>query len=62
MRYEIKFVLPETFLHSVYNKILTSQYFFSEIFKERRINNIYLDTPTYDNLYDNLNGFPSRIF
>jgi len=60
MRYEIKFVLPETFLHSVYNKILTSQYFFSEIFKERRINNIYLDTPTYDNLYDNLNGFPSR--
>jgi len=61
MRHENKFVFPETLIDSVYKKIMMSKYFFSEIFTERRVNNIYLDTMTYKNLKDNLKGLQNRI-
>ncbi len=61
MRCENKFVLPDSSLQAACNEILTSHFFFCEIFDERRINNIYLDTVTLDNLKDNLNGVPNRI-
>ena len=61
MRRENKFVFPETDLGSVASRILTSKYLFSEIFTERRVNNIYLDSMTFANLKDNLNGVQNRI-
>ena len=61
MRRENKFVFPETELGSVTSSILTSRFLFSEIFTERRVNNIYLDSMTFSNLKDNLNGVQNRI-
>jgi hypothetical protein len=61
MRRENKFVFPETDLGSVRSSILISRFLFSEIFTERRVNNIYLDSMTFANLKDNLNGVQNRI-
>ena len=61
MRRENKFVFHETALGSVYTALLTSRHFFSEIYSERRVNNIYLDSMTLDNYRDNLNGVQNRI-
>jgi len=61
MRRENKFVFHETLSGSIYSALLTSRYFFSEIFTERRVNNIYLDSMTFDNYKDNLNGVQNRV-
>lgn len=61
MRHENKFVFPESFLGVIEHRLLSSRFFFSEIFYERRVNNIYLDSPDYRNLYDNLCGVQNRV-
>ena len=61
MRYESKFILSTDAYQNIYNRILTSKYIFSEIYWERKINNIYLDTMEFKYLYDNINGVQNRI-
>jgi len=61
MRYENKFAFPAWALDEILNRLYTSKYFFSEIFQERRVNNIYLDSPNYKNLLDNLHGVQNRV-
>jgi hypothetical protein len=60
MRYENKFVLPWDAYADFQMRLLSSRFFFSEIYEERRVNNIYLDTEGYKNLYDNLYGVENR--
>lgn len=60
MRYENKIVFNQALYAEIYQKILSSPYFFTEIFHERQINNIYLDTEIYKNYYDNLTGVQNR--
>lgn len=61
MRHENKFVFPAVSLGEIHNKLLSSKYFFKEIYAERRINNIYLDTMDFKNLFDNLHGVQHRV-
>ncbi len=60
MRYEDKFEFSQYMHSSIVNSILTSNYHFTEIYKPRKINNIYLDTPSLSNYYDNMNGIMNR--
>jgi SPX domain protein involved in polyphosphate accumulation len=61
MRYENKFVFDGSLYHGIYNQILLSPAFFKEIYYERRVNNIYLDSFDYANYYANINGEQNRI-
>lgn len=61
MRYENKFVFDESSYSDVCTKILMAHGNFTEIYSERTVNNIYLDTFDYKNYYDNLNGVMSRV-
>lgn len=59
-RYERKFVssiLPKTNVEQI---VKLNPGFFNEIFKERFINNIYLDTPDYTYYFDNIAGKTNR--
>ncbi len=60
MRYENKFVLPLHAYPGFLAQLRTSRFFFSEIYHERRVNNIYLDTKDYKNLFDNFHGLQNR--
>jgi len=60
MRYENKFVFPTHLYGDIQAGLLSSRFFFSEIYHERRINNIYLDSVNYKNLFDNLHGLQNR--
>lgn len=60
MRHENKFVLPAEDYAAFHAQLLSSRFFFSEIYHERRVNNIYLDTEDYKNLFDNLHGVQNR--
>jgi len=61
VRYESKFVLPAEMRDRFLNRVRSSRFLFSEIYWERRVNNIYLDTLEFKNLYDNLNGVQNRV-
>ena len=61
MRYENKFVLDGFLYHDIYNQIMLSPAFFREIYYERRVNNIYLDSFDYANYYANINGEHNRM-
>jgi len=60
MRMENKFVLTEPSNGDIYARIMTCKYLFREIFYERRVNNIYLDTITLDNFKENMDGVQNR--
>ena len=55
-RYERKFIVPVTIKHNIIYLISNNPGHFSEIYKERQINNIYLDTLNFNYLKDNING------
>ena len=55
-RYERKFIVPKALEDNIIYLILDNPGHFSEIYKERQINNIYLDTLDYNFLKDNING------
>ncbi len=59
-RYERKFIVPTSLAHNIINLISENPGNFSEIYEERQINNIYLDTLNYDFLKDNINGNTTR--
>jgi SPX domain protein involved in polyphosphate accumulation len=61
MRYENKFVFDESSYSDVLARILMAHGNFTEIYSERTVNNIYLDTFDYKNYYDNINGVMSRV-
>jgi len=61
LRYEKKFVITELSSGEIEHLIKFSPAIFSEIFYERRVNNIYLDSIDYENYRDNLAGNADRI-
>lgn len=61
MRYENKFVFDSSSYELIKNKILLSPFFFNEIYYERKVNNIYLDSYDLENYNDNLIGTKNRI-
>ena len=60
-RYEKKFVINEMSLLEIEHLIKFSPQVFSEIFNERRVNNIYLDSLELENYYENIVGNSERI-
>jgi hypothetical protein len=60
MRYEIKYVYPPNHELEVICNVLSLPVMFSEIFCERRVNNIYYDTPALTDFFDAANGAPKR--
>ena len=60
MRFENKFVFDRALYDTVYSRIMQSSFFFTEIFKQRRINNIYLDTAEFTHYYNNMTGIHER--
>jgi len=59
-RYELKLVTPETGISVVRSWIRLHPAGFRTAFPPRRINSIYLDTPGYRNLSENLAGIEDR--
>ncbi len=59
-RYERKYIIPYDIQHNIYNIISSMPLRFKEIYAERKINNIYLDTSNLDSYRANLNGIGSR--
>jgi len=60
-RYERKFVVKELEMKKVEYIIMSNPFIFSEIFQERRVNNLYLDDFYNNNYIDNLVGNTNRI-
>lgn len=59
-RYELKFTYPKDEYYSIINAVKTNPYLFREIFRMRKVCNIYLDTPGFKNYNDNLAGVKDR--
>ena len=57
-RFERKFVLTPVQSH----RFIAELYFknFTEIFRKRKINNIYFDNPSFDGILDNIEGLSNR--
>ncbi|GHV54319.1 VTC domain-containing protein [Synergistales bacterium] len=60
MRYEIKYVFAPGHADAVLKTVLRSSYLFKEIYHERQVNNIYLDTPGLSDYRDSVNGASNR--
>jgi len=60
-RYERKFIVPEMSPSEIRHLILHHPAMFSEIFHERKVNNIYLDFYGMTNYHENLAGQAQRI-
>lgn len=60
VRYEIKMTCEEVYLALVRSLILLHPGGFSEAYPPRQVNNIYLDTPTFDCLNAHLDGAAGR--
>ncbi|MFC1690846.1 polyphosphate polymerase domain-containing protein [Nanoarchaeota archaeon] len=61
MRYERKFVIEELDKQEVESIIKHNPGMFSEIYHERVVNNIYLDSESLENYNDNLIGMGQRL-
>lgn len=59
-RYERKFVVKGLNYKQILNIIKHHPAFFKEIFRQRQVNNIYLDTPDLKSFFDNVYGNTSR--
>jgi len=60
-RYERKFVISELDYSEIEHIIKHNPSAFSELFYERRVNNIYLDSVNLENYHDNVAGNSERI-
>lgn len=60
-RYERKFFIPETNFHHLKSLIRLHPACFKEIFWQRRVNNVYLDSFDLKNYQDNLMGAKERV-
>mgnify|MGYP001626671824 FL=1 len=59
-RFERKFVIPNWGSKIVEHHIKALRFGFRSIFKPRKVNNIYFDTPNFNNYYDNHFGRSKR--
>jgi len=59
-RYERKFLVPNLSKQDTITIIKQHPAFFLEVYKPRQINNIYLDTRSFESYFDNKNGFAER--
>ena len=59
-RYEIKYQVPAHRIPTLHQWMLRSQAFFKREHKDRYVNNIYFDTPTWQDAADNLVGLSER--
>lgn len=59
MRHERKFIIDD--YNKAINLIKDNPMFFRETYKERRVNNIYFDTPNLSNYNQNIAGISKRI-
>lgn len=55
-RYERKFFITELDFNNVENLVIQNPSFFSEIYYERWVNNLYFDTLLFNNFMDNIIG------
>ncbi|MFC1729972.1 polyphosphate polymerase domain-containing protein [candidate division KSB1 bacterium] len=60
-RYERKFLVSELDRYEVESSIKSNPAAFSEIFHERHVNNLYLDTINMESYHDNVIGSSNRI-
>jgi len=61
LRYERKFTVPNNLrLKTLEMIVKQNSYLFKEIFQERQVNNIYLDTINYNDYFDNVLGVSDR--
>lgn len=60
-RYEIKFVIDNLSENEVYAIIRNNPAMFSEIYKQRQVNNIYFDAPSMKNYVENVRGHLKRV-
>lgn len=60
MRYEIKYMFTVDRYDEIIQSILTNPYIFKEIYAERQINNIYIDTSDFRFYHANLSGDSKR--
>ena len=60
-RRELKFIVSEYSEDSIISLIKSNPIIFSEIYKERKINNIYFDTIDFKNFSDNVIGLSKRL-
>ncbi len=59
-RYELKLVIPETELPTVRSWVRLHSAGFRTAYAPRRVNSIYLDTPGFRNMKENMAGTPDR--
>ena len=59
-RYERKFFIPNISKYIVENLILMNPGRFNEVYKQRKVNNIYLDTLNYNYYHENIAGLSNR--
>ncbi|MBN2412864.1 polyphosphate polymerase domain-containing protein [candidate division KSB1 bacterium] len=60
-RFERKFYITELSKYNVESIVKMNPAFFSEIYYQRWVNNIYFDTLNFNNYYDNTEGVTNRI-
>ena len=60
-RCELKFIIIRHSSESVFSLIKTHPAMFSEIYQERKINNIYCDTLNFHTFSDNVVGIADRL-
>lgn len=59
-RYERKYVFKDVYHKDLISTLLTHPLLFNEIFHERTVNNIYLDTPDNSDYFNHVDGDPER--
>ncbi len=59
-RYERKFLVPDLSKQDTITIIKQHPAFFLEVYMPRQINNIYLDTRSFESYFDNKNGYAER--
>jgi len=60
LRYELKYAVDMLDKEAILASILTHPAAFSKAFPDRQVNNIYLDTPTFQCFHQNVEGHPRR--
>jgi len=60
-RYEKKFIIDQLCHQEIEQLIKHNPAMFSEIFYERRVNNLYLDSLDFTNYNENLSGITERL-
>ena len=60
-RFERKFIIPESFTHSIEEVIKSNSALMRKIYYPRFINNIYFDNPKFQFFFENIDGVCERM-